>query len=172
MNTQLYSFVITITALLQTWTNFKPQFMSLTHPHPIWTSCDANPCEIHKAVTTCNMLSGRYLTDKLQRHWIWNKLASVSFPPVSPALKIHLSIFSFIAPHLIPPVSFFGEYRPIDYNLLYIPKRWPSDQWLLMQLILDCTTLPEVIQTTKTGVTHTQDRLLYLGHSWCYSIHS
>ena len=46
-----------------------------------------------------------------------------------------------------------------------------GDQLLLMQLILDCTSLPEVIQTAKTGVTHTRDRLLYLGRSWCYSIH-
>ena len=46
-----------------------------------------------------------------------------------------------------------------------------GDQLQLMQLILDCTTLAEVIKITQSGVTHTRDRLLYLGRSWCYSIH-
>ena len=45
---------------------FKPEFMSLTNPHPIWTSCNSNPWQVHKAVTACRMLSGRYLTDQLQ----------------------------------------------------------------------------------------------------------
>ena len=28
---------------------FRPQFMSLTRPHLLWTTCDSNPYEIHKA---------------------------------------------------------------------------------------------------------------------------
>ena len=47
---------------------FKPQFMSLSSPHPILTSCGSNPFESHKAVLACRMLSGKYLIDRLQRH--------------------------------------------------------------------------------------------------------
>ena len=42
--------------------------MSLATPHPIWTSAK-NPYEIGKAVISARMLSGRYRTDYLSRHW-------------------------------------------------------------------------------------------------------
>jgi hypothetical protein len=63
---------------------FKPQFMSLRQPHPLWSSCGSNPFECHKAVTAARMLSGRYLTDKLQRHWTQNKPRSCLLPTCSP----------------------------------------------------------------------------------------
>ena len=45
--------------------NLKTHYMSLMHPHPLWSSCGSNPFEIHKAITAAKMLSGRYLTDTL-----------------------------------------------------------------------------------------------------------
>ena len=50
-------------ASLESAPYFKPEYMSLTHPHPIWTSCGASPFECHKDGITCRMLSGKYLTD-------------------------------------------------------------------------------------------------------------
>ena len=48
---------------------FKPQYMSLSQPHPLWTTCDANPFEVNKAVVVAKMMSGRYRSDYLCRHW-------------------------------------------------------------------------------------------------------
>ena len=59
---------------------FKPEFMSLTCPHQLWTSCGSNPFEIHKAVTQAKMLSGTYVTDKLSRHWSNNPNGFCSIP--------------------------------------------------------------------------------------------
>ena len=42
--------------------------MSLFSPHPIWTHAKS-PYEVSKAVIACRMLSGRYRTDRLTRHW-------------------------------------------------------------------------------------------------------
>ena len=47
---------------------FKPSFMSLSTPHPLWTSA-GSPFEVSKAVVSARMLSGRYRTDRLARHW-------------------------------------------------------------------------------------------------------
>ena len=47
---------------------FKPSFMSLSSPHPLWTTAKS-PFEVRKAVITARMLSGRYRTDRLMRHW-------------------------------------------------------------------------------------------------------
>ena len=52
---------------------FKPNFMSLLHPHPIWTTCGSNSFEVNKAITQARMLSGRYLTDQLAHHWTNNR---------------------------------------------------------------------------------------------------
>ena len=47
---------------------FDPRFMSLTNPHPIWTSAKDNPYEVSKAVIQVRMLSGRYRTEYLCSH--------------------------------------------------------------------------------------------------------
>ena len=46
--------------------------MSLVKPHPIWTTCGSNPFEVNKAMIQARMLSGRYITDQLARHWTQN----------------------------------------------------------------------------------------------------
>ena len=74
---------------------FKPKCMSLIRTHPIWSSCGPNPFECHKAVITTRMLSGRYLTDKLQRHWTHNKAGACLLPGCFPGLDSFLSICSF-----------------------------------------------------------------------------
>ena len=47
---------------------FKPNFMSLSNPHPIWLHA-GSPFEVGKAVVVARMLSGCYMTDRLARHW-------------------------------------------------------------------------------------------------------
>ena len=54
--------------------------MSLSWPHKIWTTCGLNPFEINKAVVQARMLSGRYITDNLSRHWNQNKLGLCIIP--------------------------------------------------------------------------------------------
>ena len=74
---------------------FKPEFMSLRLPHPIWLAAGSNPFECRKAVIAARMLSDRYPTKVLQRHWSQNKLgycfslhlqsvSTVSEAPTSP----------------------------------------------------------------------------------------
>ena len=52
---------------------FNPHYMSLTKPHPIWTTCHSNTYEVCRAITQAKMLSGRYKTDRLLRHFSDNK---------------------------------------------------------------------------------------------------
>ena len=62
---------------------FKPDYMSLVKPHPIWTSCGSNPFEVNKAVIQARMLSGRYITDQLARHWTSNSAGFCTLPNCS-----------------------------------------------------------------------------------------
>ena len=52
---------------------FKPQFLSLCKPHPLLLSAGPNPYEVAKAIVQCKMLSGRYRTELLAKHWSSNK---------------------------------------------------------------------------------------------------
>ena len=50
---------------------FKTRYMSLSSPHPIWLSA-GSPYEVGKAVVAARMLSGRYPTDLLSKHWTYD----------------------------------------------------------------------------------------------------
>ena len=52
---------------------FKPFFMSLTKIHPIWLTAGCSPSKVSMAVIQASMLSGRYRTEYLCRHWSKNK---------------------------------------------------------------------------------------------------
>ena len=158
---------------------FNPEYMSLTRPHPIWTACGPNPFEVHKACCAAKMLAGRYLTDWLQRHWTQNKSGRCLLPLCSsletPGTLEHLLLF---CPSLATKRSDLlnlavrvAAEHPVLSNIL--------DQFLFkqqvptatIQLLLDCSSIPEVILTKENYGPMIRDRLLYLGRTWCYSIH-
>ena len=43
--------------------------MSLLHPHPLWTTCRNSSFEVNKSVVVARLLSVRYFSDWLCRHW-------------------------------------------------------------------------------------------------------
>ena len=63
---------------------FNPKYMSLRYPHPLWLSAGSNPFECRKAVIAARMLSGRYPTDRLCRHWSQNKDGYCQLPACAP----------------------------------------------------------------------------------------
>ena len=152
--------------------------MSLTSPHPIWSSCGSNPFECHKAVTAARMLSGRYLTDRLQRHWTENKSGSCLLPACAHSqfdgTLEHLLLF---CPSLEKTraglLELVSKVSTEDIQISFILKAVFSDPdfKVLMQFLLDCSTMPIVINTTQHSGHQIRDRLLYVGRTWCYNIH-
>lgn len=65
---------------------FKPQFMSLQAPHPLWTTSKQNPFEINKSLVVAKMLSGQYRSDWHCRHW--SKINKDGFCPLCPGSSI------------------------------------------------------------------------------------
>ena len=156
---------------------FKPRFMSLSSPHPIWTSCGSNPFESRKAISACRMLSGKYLTDKLQRHWTQNREGLCLLPACAPPSEGSLEHILLHCPALAQTrASLHQLSRTVaqESHLLFeiITGVLNSDNnEIVMQFILDSSVLPIVIRTTQLFGNHTRDRLLYLGRTWCYNIH-
>ena len=132
-----------------------------------------------KAVVATRMLSGRYLTDKLQRHWTQNKLGVCLLPSCTPSnIEGSLEHILLYCTALAPTrVRLLELCRNISLNdpvlsAILIPALSSGDQQSIMRLLLDCTTIPVIIDHTQKYGTNLQDKVLYFGRTWCYSIHS
>ena len=165
-------------ALLTSTPYFRADFMSLSSPHPIWTSCGSNPFECHKAVIAARMLSGRYLTDKLQRHWTDNKAGNCILPACLPSLSegslehllLHCQALNHTRTKLLALCSRVSLENGTISSILH-QVFLSGDQQAIMHFLLDCSTMPMVIRVTQVFGHAIRDRLLYLGRTWCYGIH-
>ena len=143
--------------------------MSLTTPHPIWTTANS-PYEISKAVVSSRMLSGRYRTDYLSRHWSnRNPSGNCTLPGCDeqvgnlehlllhcPALAdvrsgvVNLWANSMISkPFLLPIVAYHTTLNP-DLHL---------------QFLLDPSSLPVVISTNRDN-NEILSNCFYLARTW------
>lgn len=130
---------------------FRAEFMSLTKPHPLWSTCGSNPYEIHKAVVQARMLSGRYITDKLSRHWTENKSGLCSTPGCTGEDVGSLEHMLLFCPALTDArqrvialchkISLENEDVK---NILHSALNEQTTE-MVMQFLLDCSSLPEVI---------------------------
>ena len=158
---------------------FKPEFMSLSSPHPILTSCGSNPFESHKAIYACRMLSGKYLTDRLQRHWTLNRSGYCLLPLCSPQSDGSLEHILLHCPALTTTRSGLFKLchtvsQESDLLCDIITSILHSDNYdlvIIMQFILGSSVIPAVIRTSQLHGLHNTDTLLYLGRTWCYNIH-
>ena len=134
-----------------------------------------SPYEVGKAVIAARMLSGRYRTDSLTRHWTKTNPDGLCRLPGCdnqegdlehillhcPALSDSRSrIVSLISAFLVPRQELF----PVIYHYTI------EDEKNLLQFLLDPSCLPLVISTNRE-YPDTLKHCLYLGRTWCYSIH-
>ena len=153
---------------------FNPRYMSLSAPHPIWTSANS-PYEVSKAVIASRMLSGRYRTDKLSRHWVPDNPDGLCRLPGCSGeegnlqhILLHCPALSTSRANMIKLWSAFMVSRP---NLLPIIHKYTiQEPNMMLQLLLDATSLPLVISSNKLSP-GTLQQCLYLGRTWCFSTH-
>ena len=65
-------------ALLSSLSYFKPGYMYLTTPHPLWTTAGASPSKIAMATVQARMISGKYPTQVLCRGNLLRSVPCVS----------------------------------------------------------------------------------------------
>lgn len=156
---------------------FNPSYMFLTRPHQLWTSCGSNPYEVHKAIIQAQMLSGRYPTDRLSRHW--NPIGS-SFCSIP---SCNMSVIGCLKHYLLYCVA-LSDARENAIKVLnsvcsesqearFILEKYMdrSNDEVVMQFLLDCSQFPEVIHLKQSGKACIVDRLFYVCRTWCYLIH-
>ena len=150
--------------------------MSLSRPHPIWTSAGSSTYEIRKATIQARMLSGRYRSCWLRRHWSGDQTGSCRVPGCSgaPGSLEHIatgqclglssaytragglwSAFLRENPLFLPIVSFFSL----------------SNGSVFLSFLLDPTTLPQAIELSHKYGPTIFEKLCYLTRTWLFCVH-
>ena len=161
-------------SLLSSLKFFKPSFMSLSSPHPIWLHANS-PYEVSKAVIAARMLSGRYRTDMLSRHWTPDNPDGLCRLPGCSGQQgsiehvlLHCPALSDSRTRMLSLWSSFLVNKP---ELFPVIKQYTLvEDHLLPQFLLDPSCLPLVISSNRT-FPDTLKHCLYLARTWCFSTH-
>ena len=162
--------------LLTSLSSFKPSFMSLTRPHPLWTTAGHSPRKVAMALVQALMLSGRYRTNSLLRHW--------SSTDGSCSLSVECKNILEDIPHILAFCPAFEDVRSNlikftrDY-ILHLPPLF-CDLVLTMccpsnprfsSFLLDCSTFPETIQLVQVLGADVLQHLFHITRTWVYALH-
>ena len=128
---------------------FKPRFMRLTSPHPLWKSAGSNPYEISKAIQQARFLSGRYRTNELCSKWSGTTVWCRSCPSQEVETIEHIILkcegYSTIRKRLLS----LCLNCPDSAVLPLVQEAFSSSTAYKLQFLLDCSALPKVIVATQ-----------------------
>ena len=153
---------------------FKPQFMSLSRPHPIFQSCGNNSYEICKSIPQARMVSGRYRTDKLARHFNAGSdgncsLCSEKVPGSIDHILIKCVTLSEVRLHLLEKLENDNVSDIAKHLILSLMNSDnPRDT---VQFLLDCSTISDVIFATQSFGVSVLEELFRFTRLWCFAIH-
>ena len=164
-------------ASLESLKYFHPQFMSLESPHPIFMSAKSSSYEVTKAGVQALLLSGRYRTERLSRHWSANPKGSCLCPScfgleISEDVEhilLHCPSLSATRASLAKFTLDYAKDNP-DIQSVLLEYTKPTNP-LFVQFLLDCSVIPRVISLTQLYGTNTLFKLFKVTRAWCYSLH-
>ena len=153
---------------------FKPSFMSLTTPHPMFVSCGTNPFETNKSICQAALISGRFKTDYLSRHWV--KENPEGYCILCSHLKLHDTVEHFLvscsslSQTREKVITYWKSYSSKDdilRNLLAM--KLSSHIPTLVQFLIDPSADSDCIKGVQQQVIKTHD-LYRLTRTWCYAL--
>ena len=122
------------------------------------------------------MLSGRYVTDKLSRHWTQNKAGICTIPTCTGQDLGSLEHLLLFCPALSDArermVALWQAVSKEHQELQSILGSVLSGQTVetFVQFLLDCSCFPPVIRLQQNYGLQLVSRLFYLTRSWCHSM--
>ena len=154
---------------------FHPSFMSLSSPHPLWTTAGSSPTKVSMATVQALMISGRYRTEGLCSHWSSNNQGSCrlsdlcnSFEDISHILQFCTALDST----RIKLVNFTSSFIIDNPEVQQIVNEFctPTSPHFC-QFLLDCSILPTVIASVQQNGSRILHQLFTLTRIWCFSLH-
>ena len=131
------------------------------------------------AVCQARMLSGRYRTCWLERHWCATNppgncsLPTCSLTPTPGTLSHILTKCKDLEPARERVLSLWAAAAQDNPTIQPILTQYSTttDTALFVQFLLDCTVLPEVIVQSQIEGKKFQAIFLYLTRTFCFSVH-
>lgn len=152
--------------------------MSLSTPHPLWTSAGSSPSKVAMASVQAQMVSGRYRTEGLCRHW--SKKNKQGHCILSPACINTVEDLPHILLHCIglqetrAKLTLFTENYcksiPGPISNLILTLSLPTNP-NFCQFLLDCSVLPMVIRAAQMYGDDVLHHLFNVTRRWTYSLH-
>ena len=160
-------------ATLSSLKYFKPDFMSLNRPHPMWSTA-SNSYQINKCIVVSRMLSGRFRCGSLLRHFTpscsglcelcgleLEDLAHILIPKCPHLQERRDLLISYARDRLsssVPALAIFNSYlqNPESENFV--------------QFILDPSVTPEIIAAIQVDQ-NILPLVFRVTTTWCYSLH-
>ena len=167
-------------ALLSSLNYFKPDYMYLTTPHPLWTTAGLSPSKIAMATVQARMISGKYPTQSLCSKWSNNEKTGIcllSHECAALGLTEDLE-------HILKTCVALQETRSklLKFTETYSTNN-PTISTILSELcdqsspdfcqfLLDCSVLPKLqVFDNKKHRTETFNHLFHVTRTWIYSLH-
>ena len=154
---------------------FHPEFHSLQSPHPIWTAAGSNPYETSKSSILALMISGRYYTEQLTKHWSPNRSgyclspSCVKTPGTLEHLLIECAALQPVRDGLYKMwISKSAQFPPLQQFLLEILS---SPTNVKVQFILDPTAFPVIIILCQHYGQDLTNHIYYLVRTFVFYIH-
>ena len=154
---------------------FKPQYMSLLKPHPLWTTSQANPFEINKSLVVAKLLSGQYRSDWHTRHW--SKDNKEGFCLLCPGSEVPGTIEHMLisCPTLedkrVLLFKYWNQQSEDNFHLQkLLESKLLSDATNLVQFLLDPSAVSSVISGCQQNH-YTLNDVFALTKTFCYGIH-
>ena len=164
-------------AALDSLEYFNPNFMSLTKPHPIWTTAGPSSYQVTMSTVQARMVSGRYRTELLCSHWSTNKMGFCQAPSCK-----HLQIPETLE-HILARC---GSLDPTRKKLLNFTQKlsesmpalkhitnilWTPSHPAFCQLLVDCSVMHSVISANQQLGPSVHQHLFRISRTWCYCLH-
>ena len=162
--------------ILDSLSFFKPNYLSLTKPHPLWTTTGSSPVRVAMAIVQAQMLSSRFRTEQLCSHWSKNK-AGVFL--LSEACSLEIEDNNCI----LSTCSALKETREklMKFSLKYYRKSPQFEELILSlcnpdlpifcQYLLDCSRLSTVIAAYNLHGNIVHEHLFEISRTWVYTLH-
>ena len=155
---------------------FHPEYLSLGSPHKILTSAGAKSYEVSKARIQLLFMTSQYPSAKFSRHWSpENPLGICSNGSCKEYEVIETS------EHILLYCPAYNSARQNAIKLCLQIKNQHVHQLVtnffltgphkLLQFLLDCSVIPEVISMAQQHGNAIYNDLFYLGRTWCFGIH-
>ena len=148
--------------------------MSLTKPHPMFTTCDSNVYEVNKTKAMSSLISGRFKSDYMSRHWdINNKDGMCKLCPStrSSGDLTHLLVFCPALQETRDKLVRFSFSKTVDNPHLsqLLKSQLGGSSKQLISFLLDPSVIPDVITSCQMKKFKLQD-VFKICRTWCYSI--